>query len=99
MSLPHLYTPEIRKVGAGEREKGKRREERCVGVLFWNSSPVSKMTGMVRRVKRGSRHIGEKSNQRGLLNSENYRNHTCAHLNTYSYRSTQRETHRETDPK
>ena len=64
-SLPHLYKPEIRKMGAGEKEKEKRNEEMYIGRLLENSSPISEMTGIVRRVKRGSRHLGEESNQRG----------------------------------
>lgn len=37
-----MYTPEIRLVGAGEREKKKKKKERHVGRLLHNSSPVSK---------------------------------------------------------
>ena len=52
-------------MGAGEKEKEKRNEEMYIGRLLENSSPISEVTGIVRRVKRGSRHLGEESNQRG----------------------------------
>ena len=57
------------------------------------------MTGMVSRVKRGSRHIGEKSNQRGLLNSkttENIRVHILIHIliGPHKERDTQRDRHK-----
>ena len=37
-------------MGAGEKKKEKRNEEMYIGRLLENSSPISKMTGIVRRV-------------------------------------------------
>lgn len=63
---------------------------------FITAPQFQKMAGMVRRLKRGESHTGEKSNQRILLlissGIKNYRKYMRAHFNTYFYMSTLRET-------